>query len=259
MSMQGGPGGDPRFGPVDDFFAPSSTHASTSGTVAPGTAAVAGGFMAAPPHPRVAAAANTRLGPPRWLAPAIVLAVLGLLACLFVTVLSQRKQGDANAFAFHHTTLSTPPTIVDLTLGVGPGVDSANTRATLALAAAGVIQPISGGYVDADGNAVAFVAAGKRVTKPAQLGSEASAAARAFGTGLGSGSDAAPITLTNFPAGNLGGILQCGPATVSGVGSTYCVAVDAGAVVTVVVAGQDPKSAAATALTLRNAVETRTG
>ena len=52
--------------------------------------------------------------------------------------------------------------------------------------------------------------------------------------------------------------MQCGPTQVEGIDATFCVSVDQGAIIQTLVATGDVKSGAATALSVRTAVEQRT-
>jgi len=258
------PGGDPRFGgPAavggagESRFGslPSAGSAPMAGP-APMASPGVGGFAVATRAARPGA--QRRTGTPRWLGITVVVVVVAVGVSMFGIYHAQAQRTKAARSVFVHTTLTIPDTAAGLTHGTGPGVSSAEQRAVLALAQSQALQTVSSGWLDADGNSYAFIAAGRHVTSAHDFSSTVGATAKHFGSGIAAGGDAAAVALTDQPAGALGGIMRCGAVKVSGVPATLCVAVDAGSISEMLVATTDQKAAAATARVLREAVVKRT-
>ena len=199
---------------------------------------------------------RVQLGGPPWLFPAF----LGVIAAIVLTCVGfywfEGQRNKPDPAVFEQTTIALPAAAGGLTLGSGPGVQAAATRANEAMAGLELVDVAWGGYLDSGGGTAAFVAAGKRVTPPNQLVSTAETTKSRFVAGAGTTLAIEPIALKRTPPGPLGGVMRCGPTTVVGIDATYCVAVDEGSVVQVLIAGTDP-APATTARVLRSAVVRR--
>lgn len=254
-------GGDPRFGPADP--APGSGQPAPGGSTGFDPAAVAPNAFATPqtsqavPPPRPATPQRYTTGTPRWLVASAV-TVIALLVLTAAMIWQNQSESDAkNRAVFEHTRVSTPATALGLQQGVGPGMESAQTRLNLSLARGGAVDPVYAAYIDSDGNSYAVVAGARRVTSSGDLDSAARSTAQQFSSGIGS-AGSAPFTVSEVAAGELGGVMLCGATEIAQLPSTYCVAVDEGSVTEFLVATGDVTEGAKSASGLRLAVVTRT-